>query len=323
MKLLIVIVNYRTPELTVDCLRSLRDEVGQVEGGARVVVTDNASPDDSAERIAAAMPEFAPWATFMSLDRNGGFAWGNNQAIAPALRSDDPPEYVHLLNPDTLVLPGGIVELVKFMDAHRQAGIAGSRIENPDGSVRRSAFRFHTIPSEFESEVRLGAVSKLMRNRVIAPEPPAGNEKVDWVSGASMIVRRKVFDDIGLLDEGYFMYYEEADFALRANRAGWPCWYVPASRVVHLVGQASGVTGARRAEKRRPSYWFDSRRRYFVNNHGHAAALFADVAWTSGAAIHRVLRFVRCKQRTDPAWLLWDFLRHTLRSWMGLNRSSR
>jgi GT2 family glycosyltransferase len=111
------------------------------------------------------------------------------------------------------------------------------------------------------------------------------------------------------------MYYEEADFCLRARRAGWPCCYVPESRVVHLVGQSSGVTGAKRAAKRRPRYWFDSRRRYFVRNHGRATAFFADVAWAGSGAIYRALQFVRRKPRTDPPWLLWDFLRHSFLSW--------
>ncbi len=77
------------------------------------------------------------------------------------------------------------------------------------------------------------------------------------------MVRREVFDAVGLLDDGYFMYFEEVDFCLKASRAGWPCWYVPASRVVHLVGQSSGVTDASPAAKRRPRYWFDARTRYF------------------------------------------------------------
>jgi GT2 family glycosyltransferase len=129
-----------------------------------------------------------------------------------------------------------------------------------------------------------------------------------------MIVRKAVFDKIGLLDDGYFMYYEEADFCLRARRAGFNCWYVPASRIVHLVGQASGVTGTNKAEKRRPKYWFDSRKRYFVNNHGRVTAILADVAWAGGSTIHRAARFVRRKERTDPPWLLWDFLRHSFLS---------
>ena len=105
------------------------------------------------------------------------------------------------------------------------------------------------------------------------------------MAGASLIVRREVFDAVGLLDEGYFMYFEEVDFCLKASRAGWPCWYVPTSRVVHLVGQSSGVTKAGDERKRRPRYWFEARRRYFMTNHGRPKTLAADVAFALAYAI--------------------------------------
>jgi len=126
-----------------------------------------------------------------------------------------------------------------------------------------------------------------------------------------MIVRRKVFENVGLLDERYFMYFEETDFCLRARRAGWTCWYIPASRVVHLVGQCSGVTDKKQPPRRRPVYWFDSRRRYFVKNHGRAYALLADMAWTAGMSVYRVRRLVQRKPDTDPPRFLSDFLRRS------------
>ena len=136
--------------------------------------------------------------------------------------------------------------LVEFMNDHPKVGIAGSRLENPNGTPQCSAFRFHSVLSELEGGLRLGIVSRLLRNRVVAPPVSDEQHETDWVAGASMIVRHGVFADIGLMDEGYFLYFEEVDFCLRAHRAGWHCWYVPASRVVHLVGQSSGVTGADR-----------------------------------------------------------------------------
>jgi GT2 family glycosyltransferase len=127
-----------------------------------------------------------------------------------------------------------------------------------------------------------------------------------------MIVRREVFEAVGLFDDAYFMYFEEVDFCLRAGRAGWPCWYVPASRVVHLVGQASGVTDKAQSRKRRPAYWFESRRRYFVRNHGRVYAAVADAAWATGYALWRVRRAVQRKPDNDPAALLRDFIRHSV-----------
>jgi GT2 family glycosyltransferase len=307
---LIVVVNYRSAALTIDCLRSLEPEVGPL--GARAIVVEGGSGDDSAEVLAAAIAErgWSGWASILPLDRNGGFAFANNRAIEAALRSADPPRYVLLLNPDTVVRPGALAALVAFLDDRPGVGIAGSRLEGPDGAPQHSAFRFHSVLSELEHGLRLGLASRLLA-RWRAPLPlPEGACAVDWVSGASMLVRREVFGAIGLLDEDYFMYYEETDFCLRARRAGWPCWYVPGSRVVHLVGGCSGVADAARARRRRPAYWFRSRRRYFLTHHGRLKTTLADLAWASGYALYRLRRPIQGVPDEDPEHLLGDFLRH-------------
>src|SRR5439155_17086766 len=109
------------------------------------------------------------WASIQPLARNGGFAYGNNEAIRASLAGTDRPEYVLLLNPDTLVRPGAIRALLEFMDGRPDAGIAGSRLEDPDGTPQRSAFRFHTVRSELEAGLRLGFVTRLLRRHVVAP----------------------------------------------------------------------------------------------------------------------------------------------------------
>jgi N-acetylglucosaminyl-diphospho-decaprenol L-rhamnosyltransferase len=311
MTLLVVIVNYRTVDLALDCLRSLEGEVSTV-AGTRVVVVDNASGDDSVPRLEAAVREngWGDWATIRPLERNGGFASGNNAAIRPALAGDDPPRYVLLLNPDTIVRPGALRALVDFMESRPDVGIAGSQLEEPDGTPQRSAFRFPSVLGELEGGLRLGPASRVLARWVVAPEIPKAPGPIDWVAGACMIIRRAVFDAVGLMDEGYFMYFEEVDFCHRARRAGWPCWYVPAARVVHLVGRSSGVTDPRAARKRRPGYWFLSRRRYFLGNYGRARTALADLAFALGHASYRLRRRVQRKPDNDPRWLLWDFIRY-------------
>ena len=315
-RLLVVIVNYRTPDLTIDCLRSLEPEV-QALGSTRVVVADNASGDGSPQRILEAIEHhgWSRWAALLPLDRNGGFSFGNNAVIGPALAAADPapPDFVLLLNSDTMVCLGALGALLEFMESHPEVGIAGSRVEEPDGTQQHSRYRFHSVWSEFDSALRLGLVTRLLRKHVVAPPLVDTAHPTDWVVGASMMVRRQVFLDIGLLDQGYFLYFEEADFCLNARRAGWSCWYVPTSRIVHLVGRSSGITNPLTPHVRRPRYWFESRRRYFVKNHGSAYALCADAAWIIGFALWRVRRVLQGKPDTDPPHMLWDFLRFCLR----------
>ncbi len=313
--LLVVIVNYRSAGLAIDCLRSLEPEVAGYPT-ARVVVVENASGDDSADRLSKAIVEEAwgGWASLVVASRNGGFAAGNNVAIGPALASPTPPDLIWLLNPDTIVRPGALGALVEFFERRPEAGLAGSQLEYLDGEPQRSSFNFPTILGEIESGLRLGIVSRILRRHVQAPPVPEGECQVDWVAGASLMVRREVFDAVGLLDEGYFMYFEEVDFCLKGFRNGWPCWYVPSSRVVHLVGQSSGLTKQGEQQKRRPRYWFEARKRFFVANYGRVRAVVADVTYTLAFGLYRIRRLIQRKPDLDPQWMFWDFLRYNFLS---------
>lgn len=310
--LLVVIVNYRTAQLTINCLDSLVDEVKALSN-TQVVVVDNNSGDRSVEKIESVIQteDWSDWASVLPCEHNGGFAFGNNQAIRPVLNSQYPPDYYLLLNPDTIVRERSLQALVDFMEEHAQVGIAGSRLEDPDGTPQCSAFRFHTLLSELDSALRLGIISKLLARWITAPPVATTPHQTDWVAGASMIIRREVIETVGLMDEGYFLYYEEVDFCLQAHKSGWSCWYVPESRVVHLVGQSSGVTNTKVAAKRLPSYWFNSRRRYFLKNYGWFYTVLTDLVWLLSFVLGRCRRFLQRKPDNDPPYLLWDFFRHS------------
>src|SRR5262249_6671991 len=147
-----------------------------------------------------------------------------------------------------------------------------------------AAYSAHNAPSplgELEAGARLGPLSRALARFAVTPPPQWEAHACDWVSGAALIVRREVLERIGPMDDGYFLYFEEVDYCTRARRAGWEVWFVPQSRIVHLEGASTGI---HQVERRRPRYWFDSRRRYFVKHHGVAGLLAADALWALGRA---------------------------------------
>lgn len=337
MRLLIVIVNYRSAELVLDCLRSLEHEV-QAIGDCRVSLTDCLSPDDSVERLRAGIESlgYGGWVDFRPLSRNGGFSYGNNEGIRPYLHgataAPEPhagggtaaaqsPQYVLLLNPDTYIRPGALTTLLDHMDHHPRTGIAGSRLEFPDGTPQVSAFRFPSIASELASGLQLGVLSRLLSDRLVPMPLSDHGFEAGWVCGAGLMIRREVIDQIGLLDDGFFMYFEEVDFCLRAHRAGWRCDYVPASRIVHLAGKSSGiVTDSAIDRRRRPPHWFESRHRYFLKNHGALYSALADVVYATAFSLWRLRRLLTGRPDTDPERFLGDFLRHAALNLTGSKR---
>ena len=311
-KILIVIVNYRTATMVVDCLRSLAPERDALPG-LKVTVVDSASGDDSVPVLERAIDanRWGAWVELIPAAENGGFAAGNNVGIAPALASGDAPDFIMLLNPDTIVRPGAIKILAQYLVDHPQVGIVASRLEHLDGEPQRSAFRFYSWISELENGLRLGVVSKLLSRWNTAPPISDQTKATDWACGASLLVRREVFESIGLLDDGFFMYFEEADFCLRANRAGWPCVYEPNARIVHLVGRSPGGQPGKSPARARPKYWFESRQRYFLKNYGLAYTALCNLLWGSGYALYRARSFLFRRNNADAPRFA-DFLRYTL-----------
>jgi len=272
----VIIVSYRTAALTVSCLRSLLPERSLSDITISAVVVDNASGD--AQEIASAIKAegWSSWVTLIVAPRNGGFAYGNNLGFAQALK-DNPPAYLHMLNPDTQIKPGAIHSLVQFLNIHPEVGIAGSSFENHDGSDWPFAFRFPSLLSELEGGLNLGLVSQLLKRWAVVRTMSPHAQPIDWGAGASMMIRSELLTRIGGLDESYFLYFEETDFCWRSKRAGAPMWYVPESRVMHIGGQSTKVTERNVAPKRLPAYWFESRRRYFMRTGGLTRAILIDL----------------------------------------------
>lgn len=313
---LVVIVNYKVGPLVVDCLRSLEPQMTAADGTrlAEVTVVDNDSKDGSAVviREAIAARGWGDWVRLIESPLNGGFAYGNNTALRDATARGATHDYVWLLNPDTLVRPGALAALTQHLDANPRAGMAGSSVEEDEQGTRWPyAFRFPTALGEFESTIRLGPISRLLEPWVVAKRMGDQPEQCQWLSGCSFMVRRKVIDAIGLMDEQFFLYYEEVDYCRRAVLAGWQCWYVPQSRIYHISGRSTGLSGEGASQRRVPAYWFESRRRYFVKHHGRAYTMLADVGWIVGMVLGRARHRIQGKADQDPPHYFKDFVRHS------------
>jgi GT2 family glycosyltransferase len=268
--LAVVIVNYRTPDLTIACLRSLAAEAGDF-ASMRVVVTDNASGDDSVERIEAAIKSNDwRWAKLVPLPRNGGFAYGNNRGIEHCRDA----RYVLLLNSDTIVHRGALRKCWDRMESDRGIGAMSCLLRNGDGSMQNAA-RLFPNPARLAVEA-LGLPWIVPGLFGSGDLEDAGWDRlsvarnVDWIGGAFMFVRGAVMRKIGGLDETFFFYGEDVAFCHRVWRLGYRCFYDPAGSITHLGGASSDPT--RVAAKQRNLYHWKARYVLQEKCYGPAAA---------------------------------------------------
>jgi N-acetylglucosaminyl-diphospho-decaprenol L-rhamnosyltransferase len=306
-RITVVIVNYRSAHLLEDCLRSLEREFAACPQ-LRVVVVENDSGDDSAAQLGRFLgaPLWSGRSTLVLLEANRGYGAGVNAAVRRALAAEPPADYILVLNPDTLVMPGALRTLAAFMDSHPEAGIAGPLLVDTEGVPSLSAHCFPSLLREFAGAARLPLGP--LYSKIVGIRPgEAAPKPTGWVVGAAMMVRRGVFEAGVLFDEGYFLYFEEIDFCLAVHKAGWSCWYVPDAQVMHVGGGSGAPEGP---VGRRPPCWFDSRRRFWRKNHGRVGHALADLAVVSGILLRRVRRLFPGADARENAPILRDLLLH-------------
>jgi N-acetylglucosaminyl-diphospho-decaprenol L-rhamnosyltransferase len=239
------IVSYNTRDLLRECLASVRRETRSLD--FEVIVVDNASVDGSVEMLRSDFPGVRVIAN----SRNAGFAAANNQALAQSAG-----RYFLLLNPDTVVLDGALEKLVSFMDAHPEAGVAGPQLVGPDGTLQISHIAEKTLGfyarmfvwNSLSALVPLPIKWMLGRGKDFSlelrgSEAPASSLEVGSVAGACFMVRRAAIERVGPLDERYFLYSEETDWARRMRQAGWKVLFFPRARVLHHQGRSADVVG--------------------------------------------------------------------------------
>ncbi len=305
----VVIVTYKSAKLAIECLASIELERDSRNLKIRVVVVDNASGDLPQIGQAVERNGWSSWVTLVLAPENGGFSYGNNLGIRRAYEQGR-PNYIHLLNPDTQVRPRAIAALAEFLESHPDVGIAGSSFETEDGQDWPFAFRFPTLFSEVEHGMQLGLVTRCLSRWAVAKAMNFTARPTDWISGASMMIRPAVLAAVGCLDENFFLYFEETEFCHRARRAGFTTWYVPESRVMHMIGKSTKVEEKTRFLQRLPGYWFDSRRRYYAMTHSMGAAVLIDVVATIASLAGLLKR--KLQRRPSTPHYIRDLLAHSI-----------
>ncbi len=258
----IIIVSYNTGDLLRKCLEAVSHSIENIE--TDVFVVDNNSHDDSVQIVKKEFPEYC----LIRNARNSGFAAANNNAIK---RSHS--HYVLLLNSDAFLNEDALVKTIDYMEHNRECGVLGVQLLNKDGSFQPSARQF---PSSYYKIKALSGISakfpqsKLLGGPTYSWWDHKSVKEVDWVPGAFFLINSQLIDDIGMLDDRYFLYYEETDFCLRAKKAGWKTVYYPYASVLHLCGESSKTKGEMMSEsgKQLINIRIESEQKYYWKNYG-------------------------------------------------------
>lgn len=283
LQLTVSIINYRTATLTLDCVRSVLAELRDIRG--QVVVIDNDSGDDSVLVLQQALQaELASGRVqLLRSSCNSGFAGGHNQVIAAF-----PADHYLILNSDTLLHPGSLSALLAATEQYPDYGFIAPEIDDGAGRVRNSVFRFPGPYSELSRAAQTGFVSRRLARYQVAI---AGNRDVDaieWVSFSAVLVSHRLVDDVGPMDEGYFLYFEDVDYCWRAAQKQWRSYYVPAARVTHFSGKSGPVKKLLSSRARLPRYYYASRARFLARAYGRRGLLAANLLWHLGRGIARL-----------------------------------
>jgi len=290
LRLLIIIINYKTPKLVCDALESLDKQINVSTD--KVVIVDNNSQDNSISEINNFIEQkgWTAWVSVISSSVNGGFSAGNNIGMQTV-----DAEYYLLLNSDAFVRDGAIDSLLETAESDSSIGIVGPRLEWDDGLQQVSCFFNLTPLNSFITAAKTGVFTRLFAmfnvRETSIPLELHGEIEHEWLSFACVLIRGEMVRDIGLMDEGYFMYREDNDYSRRAVEAGWRLKYVANASVVHLNKGDSNQTFL----KRLPPYYFESRTRYLSKYYGKFGLLSANIFWSLGRSVSLLREVVERK----------------------------
>lgn len=286
-RIAVVIVSWNTCALLDRCLATLRDSVAGADFETAIVVVDNGSSDGTVAHLRANHPDV----TLLESGRNLGFAGGNNLALRRLLMEQRPPDAMLLLNPDTETVGDAVPQLVRYLRAHPDVAVVGPRLRYPDGSVQSSRRRFPTRATFFWESTPLGQLrpaNRWARAYRMDDVPDNAEQRVDWLVGAALLVRRAAIERAGLLDDGFLMYSEELEWQRRIQQHASPperaIVYLPTAEIIHHEGQSSSQVPAWRLVQFQQSRVRDARMA-FGPRFASVLRRFLRVAYTLEAAL--------------------------------------
>ena len=305
LKLSVVILNYGTPDLAIAAGDSV---LVDLPANARLVMVDNASPDDSWRRLnawRAGLGSPAPVDLVLS-PANTGYSGGNNLGM----KAHEAEFYV-LLNSDASVRTGALLRLLEAMESDPRLGILGPQLIGPDRKPLISRFRTPTPLTEFVDASGTDLFFRLLRNHVVAIRDDEAAEP-GWIGFPCIMLRGAMVKEIGFLDERYFMYFEDIAYFRRAVRAGWKIGRRADAVVDHFCGRSSNVEARADMKERLPAYYYASRARFFQGEYGYGGFLAANLLWYAGRAVSylRILALQKptrvCEARALDIWIAPD-----------------
>lgn len=296
--LVVSIINYKTADLTIACVESvLADFAGSPDLRGHVVVVDNASGDGSDAKLSAWLEQHPDVpVTLVCSDHNNGFSSGHNQGI-----SARPADFYLVLNSDAVLTNGFCARMLAAARAQPDVGLLTPRIDYDDGGQQISCFRIPTPGSELIRGAATGPVTRaLSRYNMWLDMPPAPAD-IGWASFAGILLRGSMIKAIGPMDEGYFLYFEDTEYCLRARRAGWRIAYVPEARFIHFRGGSAPVKSLAQQKSRLPRYYYASRTRLFYQAHGYPGLVAANLALYAGWTVSGLRRLLGQQDRQAVA----------------------
>ena len=285
LEIVVSIINFRTGDLTLQCVQSVLADMEGING--LVAVVDNLSGDGSAEQIAdwiAAQPEGTPVRLVRSAT-NSGFSGGHNQGIGAA-----EAEYYLVLNSDAVLRPGFLKTMLTAARAAPDCGFIAPLIEYDDGGIQDSCFRFHSPLSELIRAARSSVVTRTFKRYEVSLGPDPDPGEIRWASFACILLNGAMVRALGPMDEGYFLYFEDVDYCLQGHRAGWGIAQERRAKAVHFRGGSGPVKALSQQRARLPRYYYSSRTRFFYRAHGRSGLIAANLLWYLGRGIKHLSR---------------------------------